>query len=192
MNVIDLSNQPEAIMVQAAALLVEHFDAPRGWPSLDLAFEEARNVIQQGFARAMVEEDVVLGWIGGLPEYHGRVWELHPLVVRREFRRRGIGRALVAAFEAEATLRGALTFTLGTDDDSGMTSLSGIDLYPDIPGHILRLRDLGRGHPFLFYRALGYVVTGVMPDANGVGYPDIYMSKASPLVKANPFRRGVA
>ena len=183
MNIIDLSDQPEAGIAQAAALLVEGFDAPRGWPSLNLAFEEVRNVIQQGFARAMVDEDVVLGWIGGLPEYHGRVWELHPLVVRREFRRRGIGRALVAVFEAEATRRGALTFTLGTDDDSGMTSLSGIDLYSDIPGHILQLRDLGRGHPFLFYRALGYVVTGVMPDANGVGYPDIYMSKASPLVK---------
>ena len=40
------------------------------------------------------------------------------------------------------------------------------------------LRDLGRSHPFLFYRKLGYVVTGVMPDANGRGRPDIYMSKA--------------
>jgi aminoglycoside 6'-N-acetyltransferase I len=37
---------------------------------------------------------------------------------------------------------------------------------------------LGRGHPFLFYRRLGYVVTGVMPDANGAGLPDIYMSKS--------------
>jgi aminoglycoside 6'-N-acetyltransferase I len=43
--------------------------------------------------------------------------------------------------------------------------------------HVAGLRDLGRGHPFLFYRKLGYVVTGVMPDANGRGRPDIYMSK---------------
>jgi aminoglycoside 6'-N-acetyltransferase I len=47
-----------------------------------------------------------------------------------------------------------------------------------VPGHISALRDLGRGHPFLFYRRLGYVVTGVMPDANGRGRPDIYMSKS--------------
>ena len=89
----------------------------------------------------------------------------------------GIGRALAAAFEAEAGKRGGLTATLGTDDDSGMTSLSEIDLYESVPRHIVELRDLGRNHPFRFYLKLGYVVTGVMPDANGRGRPDIYMSK---------------
>jgi aminoglycoside 6'-N-acetyltransferase I len=59
-----------------------------------------------------------------------------------------------------------------------MTSLSDVDLYKDVPRHIAELRDLGRGHPFLFYQRLGYVVTGVMPDANGRGRPDIYMSKS--------------
>ncbi len=53
-----------------------------------------------------------------------------------------------------------------------------INLYADLPAHVAGLRDLGRRHPFLFYRKLGYVVTGVMPDANGRGQPDIYMSKA--------------
>ena len=101
------------------------------------------------------------------------------MVVRREDRQRGIGRALVAAFESEAADRGALTLTLGTDDDSGTTSLTGVDLYGD---HIADLRDLGRRHPFLFYRKVGFVVTGVMPDANGPGRPDIYLSK--------PARRG--
>lgn len=134
-------------------------------------------VIRDGFARAMLDGDTLLGWVGGLPEYQGRVWELHPMIVRREYRRRGIGRALVVACEAEAAGRGALTLTLGTDDDSGMTSLAGVDLYADPPGRIAALRDLGRGHPFLFYRKLGFVVTGVMPDANGPGRPDIYMSK---------------
>ncbi len=80
-------------------------------------------------------------------------------------------------FEEEAARRGALTFTLGTDDDAGMTSLGGADLYVDLPRQIAELRDLGRGHPFLFYRTLEYVVTGVVPDANGRGRPDIYMSK---------------
>jgi aminoglycoside 6'-N-acetyltransferase I len=120
---------------------------------------------------------LLLGWVGGLPEYDGRVWELHPIVVRREHRHHGIGRALVAAFEAEAAARGAVTVTLGTDDDSGMTSLSNVDLYDDLPRKLADLRDLGRCHPFLFYQKLGYVVTGVMPDANGPGRPDIYMSK---------------
>lgn len=177
MTVVDLARQADPIREQAAALLVEHFDEPRGWPTLPLAREEVARVLADGFALATVEGKTLVGWIGGLPEYHGRVWELHPMVVRREHRRRGIGRALVAAFEAEAARRGALTVTLGTDDDSGMTSLADVDLYTDLPEHISALRDLGRGHPFLFYRALGYTVTGVVPDANGRGRPDIYMSK---------------
>ena len=52
------------------------------------------------------------------------------------------------------------------------------NLYADLPGRIATLRDLGARHPFLFYGKLGYVVTGLMPDANGRGKPDIYMSKA--------------
>ena len=177
MQITDLGKQPDSVLEQAAALLVHEFDEPRGWPTLELAREEVGSVLREGFARAMLETDVLLGWVGGLPEYAGRVWELHPMVVRRAYRRRGIGRALAAAFETEACRRGALTATLGTDDDSGMTSLAGIDLYDDVARHIADLRDLGRGHPFLFYRRLGYVVTGVMPDANGRGRPDIYMSK---------------
>ncbi len=49
--------------------------------------------------------------------------------------------------------------------------------YEDVPRHLAALRDLGGRHPFRFYRRLGYVVTGCMPDANGPGRPDIYMSK---------------
>ncbi len=179
MRLVDLAGQPESIREQAAVLLVDQFDEPRGWPSLPLARDEVVRVLGDGFARAMLLEETLLGWIGGLPEYAGRVWELHPLVVRREHRRRGIGRTLVEAFEVEASRRGALTLTLGTDDDSGMTSLSGVKLYDDVPRHLAELRDLGRGHPFLFYRRLGFVVTGVVPDANGRGRPDIYMSKAA-------------
>ena len=33
------------------------------------------------------------------------------------------------------------------------------------------------GHPFAFYRKLGFVLAGVLPDANGRGKPDIFMAK---------------
>ena len=177
MNSVDLANQPPDMRVQAAKMLVDDFDEPYGWPTLPAAEAEVAHVIEEGFARAILDTDLVLGWVGGLPEYGGRVWELHPMVVRRTHRRRGIGRSLVTAFEAEASARGALTITLGTDDNSGMTSLVGVNLYQDIPRYIAELRDLGRNHPFLFYIKLGFVVTGVMPDANGPGLPDIHMSK---------------
>ena len=175
--IVDLATESPSIREQAASLLVDGFAEPRGWPTLELAREEVASVLRDGFARGMAQGNMLLGWIGGLPEYAGRVWELHPMVVRRQYRRRGIGRALVDAFEAEARSRGALTATLGTDDDSGITSLADIDLYENVARHIAQLHDLGRGHPFLFYQKLGYIVTGVMPDANGRGRPDIYMSK---------------
>ena len=177
MQLVDLAVARAGLREQAARLLHESFDHPLGWPSLDSARDELTHILEEGFARALVEEGTLLGWIGGLPEYRGRVWELHPIVVRPDRRRAGLGRKLVQAFEAEAAARGAWTLTLGTDDDTGITSLADADLYADIPGSIRELRDLGREHPFLFYRKLGFVVTGVMPDANGPGRPDIYMSK---------------
>lgn len=177
MDVVDLASQPGPVQDQAAALLHESFNHPFGWPTLRAAQAEVGMILRDGFARGAVQDQTLLGWVGGLPEYGGRVWELHPIVVRPETRRRGVGRALVAAFEAEAVRRGGLTATLGTDDDTGITSLSDVDLYQNLPQHIAGLRDLGKEHPFLFYRKLGFQVTGVMPDANGPGRPDIYMSK---------------
>jgi aminoglycoside 6'-N-acetyltransferase I len=34
-----------------------------------------------------------------------------------------------------------------------------------------------RGHPYEFYQKMGFAIVGVMPDANGIGKPDIYMAK---------------
>jgi aminoglycoside 6'-N-acetyltransferase I len=99
MQILDLADQPDSVLEQAALLLVAEFNTPHGWPTIELARDEAATVIREGFARAMIEDGVVLGWVGGLPESHGRVWELHPIVVRSPRRRQGIGRALVGAFE---------------------------------------------------------------------------------------------
>jgi aminoglycoside 6'-N-acetyltransferase I len=122
------------------------------------------------------EAGEVIGWIGGIPEYDGMVWELHPLVVRPDWQGQGIGRALVADFEDQVRTQGGITIMLGSDDVDGMTTLSGVDLFPDPWAHIARIRNL-KGHPFEFYQQLGYTITGVVPDANGLGKPDILMAK---------------
>ncbi|HEY2375580.1 MAG TPA: GNAT family N-acetyltransferase [Gemmatimonadaceae bacterium] len=156
---------------------MSEFDAPSGWRDRRVARKEVQCILRDGFARAATADEQLVGWAGALPEYHGHVWELHPVVVHRDHRQRGIGRALVEAIEHEIQRRGARTLTLGTDDDAVMTSVGGVELYPDVVGHLRELRDLDRRHPFLFYQRLGFVVTGIMPDANGPGRPDIYMSK---------------
>ncbi len=85
MNIVDLAIQPDDVQDAAALMLVEQFVEPRGWPDRESAMEEVANILAEGFAFAMLDGATLAGWIGGLPEYHGRVWELHPLVVHRDF-----------------------------------------------------------------------------------------------------------
>src|SRR5262245_20276699 len=125
---------------------------------------------------AVARPGMAVGWIGGIRVYRGHTWELHPLVVRPDRQRQGIGRALVRDFERQVARRGATTIFLGTDDVDGRTSVAGVELYPDVLGHARRIRNL-RDHAYEFYQKLGYVVVGVLPDANGPARPDIYMAK---------------
>jgi aminoglycoside 6'-N-acetyltransferase I len=179
-TIIDLEPDDTQAIEQAAALLVEGFREhwPEAWPDLDSALEEAREMLAEDrICRIAVDNDGnVVGWIGGIPEYDGHVWELHPLVVKPDEQQQGIGRALVQDFEAQVRQRGGLTITLGTDDEDNMTTLSNVDLYQDTWEKIAGIRNF-KGHPYEFYQKLGYTITGVVPDANGLGKPDILMAK---------------
>ena len=88
----------------------------------------------------------------------------------------GIGRALVSDLESLVHQRGVSTIYLGTDDEDGMTTLSNVELYPDVFKHVAEIKNLNR-HPYEFYQKLGFVIVGVIPDANGPGKPDIIMTK---------------
>jgi aminoglycoside 6'-N-acetyltransferase I len=180
MHIIDLSPADEPTIRQVAALLVDGFREhyPDAWPDLDSALEEVReSFAPDRVSRVALDDDgTVLGWIGGISQYDGNVWELHPLVVRPDRQRQGIGRALVADLEAQVRARGAITLWLGTDDEDNMTTLAGVDLYPNVLERAQNIRNL-RGHPFTFYQKVGFVIVGVIPDANGFGKPDIFMAK---------------
>ncbi len=166
---------------QVAMLLVEGFATnwPEAWPNLASALEEVRESFAEGrISRVALDDDrMVLGWIGGISQYDGHVWELHPLVVRVNQQGKGIGRLLVADLEERVKERGGLTVTLGTDDVSQQTSLFGINLFPNVWEHVVQIRNL-KHHPYEFYQKLGYAIVGVMPDANGPGKPDILMAKS--------------
>jgi aminoglycoside 6'-N-acetyltransferase I len=179
-SISDLDPDDEEAIRQAAWLLVEGFrdDWPEAWPEMDAALKEVRECLGEGrICRAAIDEGgAVLGWIGARPSYGENVWELHPLVVRPDAQRRGVGRALVADLEERVGEHGGYTLWLGTDDETNMTTLSGVDLYPDVLEHLANIKNL-RGHPYEFYQRLGFSIVGVMPDANGAGKPDIYMAK---------------
>ena len=176
----DLRPNDDHLIRQVALLLINGFKqiAPTAWPDLEIAIAE----VSESFAPdrislvAVDADGSALGWIGGISHYSGHSWELHPLVVRTDLQGRGIGRALVNDFEQRVIERGATTIFLGTDDEQGQTSLGNTDLYPDVWTHIRKIRNLRR-HPYEFYQKLGFVIVGVMPDANGFGKPDIFMAK---------------
>ncbi|TAH39674.1 MAG: GNAT family N-acetyltransferase [Planctomycetota bacterium] len=176
--IVDLAARPDLIEA-TARLLHESFQGrTEAWPDLESARQEVRVSLEPGkISRVMLDAaGDVIGWIGGLPHYDGRVWELHPIAVAERCRGTGHGRELVADLERLVRERGALTLWLGADDENDETSLSGVDLYADFAGCIGKVASR-RPHPYGFYVKMGFRIVGVMPDANGRGRPDIYLAK---------------
>ena len=177
MKIINMHHARKEQLTQAAEILSGSL--PEGWPSFTEAMKEIeeRLIPENTLIMAVLDEKVV-GWGGILaPTYDGNVFELHPLVVHPNYQRRGIGRALVEALEKEAKNQGGLTLYLGADDEGeeDKTSLAHVDLYDNLPK---KLKDFNAGtHQSNFYMKLGFNIIGVMPDANGIGKPDIFLGK---------------
>lgn len=178
MEISDLSPNDEEAIAQVARIVVEAFrEHTPSWPDLASAEAEVReSFAEDRLSRVARVDGVVVGWIGGIREYDGHAWELHPLAVDPARQGEGIGRALVADLERQVAARGATTLYLGADDEDGRTSLSATDLYPNPLEHLANIENPGR-HPYEFYRACGFSLVGVIPDANGPGKPDILMAK---------------
>lgn len=180
MQIISLTSDNETAIQQCAQLLYESFrlSAPEAWPTLAAALEEVRESLEEDrISRVALDDDGnVIGWIGGINQYNGHAWELHPLVVSETARGQGVARRLVEDLEAIVKAHGAITLYLGTDDEDNRTSLSNVDLYPNVWEHVQTIENRA-DHPYVFYQKLGFVIVGVIPDANGPGKPDIFMAK---------------
>jgi aminoglycoside 6'-N-acetyltransferase I len=179
-KIVSLAPDQEQLVQQAAQLLVDGFKEhyPDAWPTLQDGLAEVHEMLapERILRVALDDQGDLMGLIGGIPQYDGLVWELHPLAVKPGLQTKGIGTVLIRDFEEQVRSRGALTITLGSDDEDNQTSLSNVDLYTDTWKKINEIKNLNR-HPYEFYQKMGYVITGVMPDANGIGKPDIFMSK---------------
>ncbi len=180
MKITEFKRDSSQCIHAAAALLFEEFKEnwPKAWPTLERAILEVKECIQpERIARmALDENNKLMGWIGGIRSYDGHAWELHPIVVNKNYRKKGVGRALVEALEIEIRKRGGQTIYLGADDENSMTSLSNVNLYEKTWDKILSIQNY-KNHPFSFYEKLGFKIVGVIPDANGEGKPDILMAK---------------
>ena len=176
-RIIDMTSLNPRQIIQAAQILTDCL--PAGWARLEDGVKEIRRrLIPENTLLAAMDEEEVVGWGGILaPSYNGRIFEMHPLAVRADRQRKGIGRMIVSALEDEARKQGGLTIYLGADDEKegGETSFAQADLYHELPEKIKNF-DPGT-HQTAFYLKLGYSIIGVMPDANGRGKPDILMAK---------------
>lgn len=181
MKIINLTLDNQPAVEQAAKIIVAAFAEhwANAWQTVEDGLEEVHDILNEdeSICRVALDDDgTVLGWIGGLQQYDGHVYELHPLAVDPAHQGKGIGRVLVQDFERIVREKGASTIILGSDDEDNMTSLSQVDLYVNTWEHIANIQNFKR-HPYEFYQKLGYHITGVIPDANGPGKPDILMAK---------------
>jgi aminoglycoside 6'-N-acetyltransferase I len=179
-SISDLDPGDEIAVQQTAGVLAAAFPRHPEWSHLETALQEViRSLAPPRLSRvALSGNGTVLGWIGAFPLYDGNVWEIHPLAVHPACRKRGIGRALVEDMAGLARRRGGLTLWAGADDEEDRTSLGGVDLYPNLLEKLAAIHTLPQQrHPYVFYQKLGFVLAGVLPDANGRGKPDIFLAK---------------
>jgi len=173
MEIIHLTKEQTQQVAEAAELLAQIF--PHSYK--DSAAEEMASCLESGkIALVALEHGHVIGFVGAMPQYGHTGWELHPLAVKRQRQRHGIGTLLVEALEKEVAAQGGIMLYLGTDDEFNQTTLSQGDLFEHTFEKIAAIQNLNR-HPYEFYQKVGYRIVGVIPDANGPGKPDILMAK---------------
>ena len=159
MEIIKLTSNLTYYRQQAATLLIEAFPyAYKDCAELEITKCLSTNRIMLG----AVENDILMWLVGAIPQYGITAWELHPLAVSKKWQGQGIGTKLCTALENELKNCGCCTIYLGSDD-----------LYSKIKN----IRNLER-HPYEFYQKIGYQIVGVIPDANGLGKPDIWLAKS--------------
>ena len=163
----------DAFASQMATLLAEAFPCYR-----DSGLEEAHLCLSPDrVALGAVENGKLLGFVGAIAQYGVTAWELHPLVVEKSYRGKGLGRNLCLALEDALAQRGCLTIYLGSDDEDSSTSLADCNLFENTFEKIARIQNI-KNHPFGFYQRVGYQIIGVIPDANGPGKPDLWLAKS--------------
>lgn len=183
-ELVELSRKDTDYIGQAAGIIADAFPDSYG----DCGEEEILKCLQEDkVCIVALEDNKVVGFVGAMPQYGMTAWELHPLAVHKEYRGKGIGSSLCFELEKRLKERGCLTIYLGSDDESSSTTLADTDLFEDTYEKIMQIKNLSN-HPYEFYEKVGYQIIGVIPDANGLGKPDIWLGKS--LVRRRTEMRG--
>ena len=154
-----------------------HGKGKGAWETIESARDEVNECIVDPFiCIGMMVDGELVGWCGLRPMYD-LTWELHPMVIDPSQQGRGFGALLLSRVEYIASNNGLIGIILGTDDESSGTSISMTDLNES--NIYQEMRDIKniKHHPFEFYKKCGYLIVGIVPNANGRRKPDIWMWK---------------
>jgi len=164
---------------QAAEILYKTFTGINkdAWPDMESALTEVDECLEEPNVCIGIKiGDELIGWVGLRPMYK-TTWELHPMVVKKEFWGKGYGKILLDELERIALNKYISGIFLGSDDETFSTSLSDKEIKTEnIFNEIVNIKNY-KNHPYEFYQKCGYTIIGVVPNANGDRKPDIFMWK---------------
>ena len=166
-------------MEQAAMILTEAFPLAGMWPDLDeeKAIEEVNECISgDNICIGLKINNKLIGWIGLRPMYE-KTWELQPIAIRPEFQGKGYGKILLNKLEKIAREKGIIGIFAGSDDETGKTSLSEIEINGENVLEAIKNIKNFKNHPYEFYLKCGFNIVGIIPNANGPKKPDIWLWK---------------
>jgi aminoglycoside 6'-N-acetyltransferase I len=175
----DLGAEPTECMRAAAAILRETCaETIPAWTDACSALERAHEALGRGrLARVAIDEDEsVAGWIGAVRDEGGSSWRVDLIAVKVARQRQGVGTALLADLEDRVAALGGLALWARLADRDASTTLGATELYPEVLTSASRLES-SAGHPFQFFTKAGFRIAGVLPDASGLGCPDILLVK---------------
>jgi len=172
-------NESEDTKKQAAEILFKTFTEINkdAWPDMESALEEVNEcVTEPNICIGIKTGNELTGWVGLRPMYE-LTWELHPMVIKKEFQGKGYGKILLNELERIALEKGVIGVFAGSDDETYSTSLSDKEITAgNIFEEIINIKNY-KNHPYEFYKKCGYCIIGIIPNANGDRKPDILLWK---------------
>ena len=168
-------NESENTIKQAAEILNQEF--PGMCPDINSALIEVNECIgEPNICIGIKNGNNLVGWAGLRPMYEV-TWELHPMVIKNEYQRKGYGKILLNELEKIALKRKIIGIFAGSDDETNSTSLSEKDITKENIFYEIQNVKNYRNHPYDFYIKCGYLIVGIIPNANGDRKPDIWLWK---------------
>jgi aminoglycoside 6'-N-acetyltransferase I len=171
--------ESDDIKEQARILLFETFPEANMWPNINenTALETVNECIYgDNICIGIKVNNQLIGW-AGLRLMYDKTWELHPMVIKPNFQGNGYGKILLYELEKIAQKKGIIGVVAGSDDETNKTSLSEKEITGEnIFEEIKNIRNY-KNHPYEFYVKCGYSIIGMIPNANGINKPDIWLWK---------------